>query len=389
MKNGGTRATAPGLGNALARALAIAALFFAAGVWAAAPPAKPADGLTDADKVCLGCHGSEGLKKELASGESLSLHVDAAAFGSSVHRPIGCAGCHTGVKLPEHPANPRKIASAREYTAEQTESCRACHDRVFKAYEASFHAQRAREGNTAAPGCGSCHAPHAVVPPSIQEGTNNICLTCHAGVGEKHQKWLPNASRHLDAVSCSGCHAPVALKKVDLRLYDAAGQKRIADLDGLLDLGKRARAADTDGNGLDPMELRALLADVNRVVPGATLVGHIEVKNGIEAHELPAKSSAINNCARCHSEGATPFQAVSVSAIGPDSRMVRYDAQNSVLTSALTVGSLRGFYAIGGTRIKALDILLALALVGGISVPLLHILVRRLLAKGRTKDDGK
>jgi hypothetical protein len=68
---------------------------------------------------------------------------------------------------------------------------------------------------------------------------------------------------------------------------------------------------------------------------------------------------------------------VTVSAIGPESRIVRYDAHSDVLTSALTVDVLRGFYAIGGTRIKLLDVLLALGLVAGISVPLLHILIRR------------
>lgn len=370
----------------LSRVAVVAVLLFSA-AWAAGAAPNPAEALSDADKVCVGCHGSEGLKKELASGESLSLHVDAGAFATSVHRPVGCTGCHSQVKLPEHPGNVRKIASAREYTAEQTESCRACHDRVFKAYDASVHAQRARDGNRAAPSCGSCHTPHAVVPASIQEGTNNTCLTCHAGVSEKHQKWLPNAAHHLEAVSCSACHAPVALKKVDLRLYDAQAQKRIADRDGRLQFEKRARAADADGNGLDPMELRALLADINRDIPAATLVGHIEVRNAIEAHELPAKASAAHNCARCHDAGAAPFQIVTVSAIGPDSRVVRYDAHSSVLTSALTVDALRGFYAIGGTRIKLLDILLALGLIGGISVPVLHILIRGFM-KRRAKNNG-
>ena len=343
----------------------------------AAPADKAVDALSDNDKLCLGCHGGEGLKKELASGESLALHLDPAAFARSVHKPIGCTGCHTQVKLPEHPGKTRKIASAREYTLEQNESCRACHDRVFKAYELSVHAQRVKEGNPVAPTCGACHSPHAVVPSAVQEGSNNTCLTCHAGVTDQHRKWLPNAARHLEAVSCSACHAPGALKKVDLRLFDAATDKRVADNDGRLQLEKRARAADADGNGLDAAELRTLLADLNRELPKAMLVGHIEVRNGIEAHELPAKTGASQCCVRCHSDAAAPFQQVTVSAIGPDFRIVRYDAHSDVLTSALTVDVLRGFYAIGGTRIKALDVLLAVAFLAGISVPLLHIFIRR------------
>jgi hypothetical protein len=372
---------------AFARTAAVVALFCgtAAG-WGVSAAEKPMESLSDGDKACLGCHGTEGLKKELASGESLPLHVDGTAFASSVHRPIGCAGCHTQINMAEHPGKTRKIASAREYTLEQNESCRNCHDRVYKAYEQSLHAQRVREGNPAAPVCGTCHAPHAVLPPSIQEGSNSTCLTCHAGVAEVHRKWLPNAARHLEAVSCSACHAPSALRKVDLRLFDGAAGKRVVDSDGSLQFEKRARAADADGNGLDPAELRTLVADVSRQIPEARFVGHLEVRNGIEAHELPAKTTASQNCARCHSDAAAPFQSVTVSVVGPESRIVRYDAHSDVLTSALTVDVLRGFYAIGGTRIKAFDILLALAFFAGISVPLLHILIRRWTRRDANRD---
>jgi len=377
------------LRSALALAAAAAAAAMLSGAtWAAAPAGQSAEALSDADKTCLGCHGAEGLKKDLASGESLALHVDGAAFAGSVHRPIGCTGCHTQINLAEHPAKTRKIASARAYALEQSENCRACHDRVFKAHELSVHAQRVREGNPVAPTCATCHSPHAVRPPSVEESSNSTCLTCHAGVADVHAKWLPNAARHLEAVSCSGCHAPAALKKVDLRLFDASADKRVADSTGKLQFDKLARAADTDGNGLDPMELRTLIAQVSRQIPKATFVGHLEVRNGVDAHELLAKTNASQNCSRCHSDAAAPFQVVTVSAIGPDAKLVRYDAHSSVLTSAVTVDVLRGFYAIGGTRIKIFDVLLALGLIAGISVPVLHILIRR-LTRRQAKHPGE
>jgi nitrate/TMAO reductase-like tetraheme cytochrome c subunit len=365
---------------------ALAAVTLSASAYAAAPEPKPLE-LSAADKTCLGCHGGEGLKKELTRGESLDLHVDAAGFANSVHRPIGCTGCHTQINVAEHPAKTRKIASARAFTLEQSENCRACHDGVFKSYELSVHAQRAKEGNAIAPTCATCHSPHAVLPPAIQESSNSTCLTCHAGVADVHAKWLPNAARHLDVVSCSACHAPAARRKVDLRLVDATG-KRVADTSGTLQFEKLARAADADGNGLDPMELRTLLAEVSRRIPKATFEGHLEVRNGIEAHELPAKANASQNCSRCHSDAAAPFQMVTVSVIGPNSRMERYDAHPNVLTSAATVDVLRGFYAIGGTRIRIFDVLLALGLIAGISVPALHILIRR-LTRRNNKHPGE
>ena len=79
---------------------------------------------------------------------------------------------------------------------------------------------------------------------------------------------------------------------------------------------------------------------------------------------------------------------VTVSAIGPNSQIERYDAHPNVLTSAETVDVLRGFYAIGGTRIKIFDVLLALGLLAGISVPALHILIRR-LTRRNNKHPGE
>ena len=79
------------------------------------------------------------------------------------------------------------------------------------------------------------------------------------------------------------------------------------------------------------------------------------------------------------------FQSVSVSVAGPDGRPVRYAADRQVLRSAMTIGSLGGFYVIGGTRIGLLDGLLGLAVLAGLAVPAAHLvlgaLVRRRLAR--------
>ena len=48
--------------------------------------------------------------------------------------------------------------------------------------------------------------------------------------------------------------------------------------------------------------------------------------------------------------------------------------------------SLSGFYAIGGTRIGMLDALLALVLLAGVSTPVAHLVLRRLL---RRKQAGE
>jgi hypothetical protein len=48
---------------------------------------------------------------------------------------------------------------------------------------------------------------------------------------------------------------------------------------------------------------------------------------------------------------------------------------------------VRGFYAIGGTRVGALDVLLLVVLAGGIAAPFVHFLLRGLLR--RRTSNGK
>ena len=112
-----------------------------------------------------------------------------------------------------------------------------------------------------------------------------------------------------------------------------------------------------------------------------------ELRSGIEAHELPGKAAAIRDCVKCHDENAAPFQSVVISILDADGRPVRYDAHKEILSSAVTWDALRGFYAIGGTRFKLLDYVLAIGLVGGIAVPVVHLALRRFLGR-QPKDDG-
>ena len=114
--------------------------------------------------------------------------------------------------------------------------------------------------------------------------------------------------------------------------------------------------------------------------PGAAgktvLKGRLELSGGVEDHEITFATKAISDCATCHREGSAAFQSVTVSVAGPAGIPVRYDANKDVLSSAFSVPSVGGFYAIGGSRITLLDVLLVLALLGGIGGPLGHLTVR-------------
>ncbi|MGB5132466.1 MAG: hypothetical protein WBO00_07620 [Steroidobacteraceae bacterium] len=179
---------------------------------------------------------------------------------------------------------------------------------------------------------------------------------------------------------------------IDLRLYDGAAKTWVTEKEGSPKFEQMARAADADGNGLDATELRNLLTEINRgAATPMTLRGRVELRTAVEAHRLADKTQAIRACDNCHRYGSEPFQNVTVSVTGPDGRPVRYAAQKEVLSSALAVQSLPEFYAIGGTRSRVLDALFALALLGGVGVPIGHMAVKWLFRRyraGRVRSKG-
>jgi hypothetical protein len=409
--------------GAMTSALVVAAVIAFGALIAPIQSAHAAEG----DAACLGCHGAPGLEKKLKDNGTLSLHVPGEDFAKSVHNAVGCAACHAD-KAQNHPGAEVEIASARAYSIASIEACRGCHADKFKQFEGSIHAILARDGNPAAPVCTDCHSPHAVVKgaaastesmpcknchttifeayagsmhgqarrkaeptfaplcsgchtahaitaASAGDGLKSACLGCHGDVLEAHRVWLPNAGLHFEVISCPACHAPTAQRRVDLRLVDSATQTRVAEQKGIPLFEGRARAADGDGKGLDAIALWNLLKTFNREgMPGkTTLQGRLEVRTGAEAHMLADKSKAISDCKVCHRAGSDAFQSVTVSVVGPDGRPIRYGANKEVLSSVVSIDSVSGFYAIGGTRIQILDILLILAVLGGLAVPVGHM----------------
>ena len=400
--------------------------------------------LSRPDLQCLGCHSAKGLETKLANGETLSLHVQGSAFAESVHNMLGCAVCHPNTTLENHPPLKTKIASIRENSLALTQVCRPCHAAIFKQYEGSIHAAILREGNPIAPVCTDCHSPHAVMPkaaydattgapcskchdpifnayagsvhgqarkqgrmeapvcsschsahgvtvPSTSDQPKHACLNCHQDVLRAHKDWLPNAVHHLEVVSCPACHAPTAPRRVDLRLYDSTAGKRLSEKQGVPRFETRARSADLKGVGLDALALQSLLKEFSRDDTDSKLIlrGRLEVRAGAEAHQLADKSKAVHECATCHRAGAEAFQSVTVSIVDPDGRPVRHGAQQEVLNSVVSVESVRGFYAIGGTRIKLLDMLVALALLIGVGVPVVHLTLTWIFRRYAKKIGGR
>jgi len=388
----------------------------------ATPPARAADG----DQACLACHGAPGLTKDLPDGEKLVLQVDGATFAKSVHTGVGCAGCHSDIDPGSHPPSRKDIRNGRDYAIASAEVCRGCHEDKFKEWEGSVHGALARTGNvwgplctgchnqhavmkgaaatlegmpcqrchqeitkaylgsvhaqarqkpetSYAPLCSGCHSAHAIKPVVSDAGPRSACVGCHADVAEKHQAWLPNTGLHLDVVTCPACHVPGAQRQVDLMIYDNQSKAQVAGQQGVPVFEPRPGAAPAD-QSLDALALWRMVTALNpKDNPGSvTLRGRLEVRTGPQAHQLADKGKAVSNCSTCHREGSDVFQNVTISIAGADGRRIRQEASPGVLTSVISTASVGGFYAIGGTRIGLLDILIALAFLGGMGFVVAH-----------------
>jgi hypothetical protein len=289
--------------------------------------------------------------------------------------------------------------------------CAKCHVDIFKASAKDVHGQargaagkdkRKDEGKDkgteaenakGAPVCSGCHKAHGVKAASLGTGVKDTCLSCHKEALKEHQDWLPKAELHFESISCPVCHAPDAQRRVNLRLYDGVGAEKhqMSEKSGVPKFEKRTQAADTKNAGLDERALWSLLKEFNQDGgEGKTVLrGRLEVKDGVEAHQLAEKSRAIKDCKFCHKAGAEPFQSVTLTIAGPDGRPLRHGVQKDALNSLLSVESIRGFYVIGTTRIKLLDTLLIMVVLGSIGGPLMHMIVKRLFRRHREKREAE
>lgn len=400
--------------------------------------------LSEDTQACLDCHDKEIKKKTLGSGELLSLHVSAKAFTESMHKETDCEDCHSDIDGKTHGKVAVDIKSLRDYALGMQDSCLTCHKKKVSEYDDSVHAAMIKEGNQKAPLCSDCHQPHTVLSSKIAEPiaatpcakchedifkayaqdvhgiaraakgasaplcadchqTHNVkaasmgtglmdsCISCHKDSVKQHQDWLPNTERHFSAISCPACHAPDAKRRVNLRLYDSTTKLQISEKSGVPQFDKRTEAADVNNEGLNERALWSLLKEFNQDGDDSKTVlqGRLEVSSGVEAHQISEKSKAIKECDTCHKKGAEPFQSVTLTIAGPDGRPLRHGVQKDVLNSIMSVDSVRGFYVIGSTRIKWLDILLVLVVLGAMSVPIVHMSVKRLFKNMREKLEAE
>jgi predicted CXXCH cytochrome family protein len=392
--------------------------------------------LSDESKACLKCHDKPALHKTMGDGKKLSLSISGQDFLTSMHKKQDCTDCHSQLDEETHGKRGHEtpLKNRRELSQSMQESCRDCHKKTQKTYDDSLHAMLVKGGSDKAPLCADCHnshtqasvkllspieqtpcaschekvftayksdvhglervkkgkeAPicadchksHGVQAATLGDGVKDACLSCHKQAKEQHKDWLPNAGLHFESISCVACHAPDAQRRINLRLFDAATDQQLREIASMPKFLRRTQDSDEDKLGLNEREMFEVLQEFRQergAFARVMLRGRLEVTDGIHAHQLADKDKALKDCNTCHSDGASPFQTVVLSIAGADGRPLTHAVQKEALNSLNTLQSVRGFYAIGATRIKLLDWLLLGAVLASIGGCLTHFTILRI-----------
>ncbi|MFO1402122.1 MAG: cytochrome c3 family protein [Steroidobacteraceae bacterium] len=384
--------------------------------------AAPAS-LSEDSQACQDCHDKRDIAMRTGDGKTLSLYVPTTGFLASRHNTNDCTDCHEDIEDGAHAKEKPPVASQRAFAASMIAGCISCHKKNVTLYQDGVHAAMVKEGSDKAPLCTDCHAVHTLLSvkfvkpvaetpclkcheeigkayvgdvhgskrvaggnkaplcadchqahanqaPSFDSHLRDNCLGCHKDAFEKHKVWLPNAGRHFEAISCPVCHAPTSERRVSLRLFEAqkGGRSQLVERAGVPRFETRIKAAGDSDVGLDERALLSLLEAYGKDEGRGDVVlqGRLEVRAGAMAHRLTDKSKALRDCDTCHRQGAQAFQSVVLTIVGPDGRPLRHSVDKQVLSSLTALESVRGFYAIGATRIKLLDWLLLLVVVGSV-----------------------
>lgn len=386
-------------------------------------------------QYCLTCHKHD--INILNNGEILSLSVDEAEIRKSVHSSHRCFNCHTGFSKESHPI--KTFSSKRELSiAISSEACKKCHPEknmkfqdsihskvlkkgnlnapictdchgahsvgskamletmsgmpcikchkiIFEDYKKSAHFNAKVKGVKSAPMCSSCHYAHEIKPTLISQSVRTVCMGCHKKAIDTHEKWLPNADIHFEAVSCTVCHVPEGGRKVYLHLTDSATgkiipQSRIREL-----LGKRyEELKGSQEKHIDDRQIWDIYQELKSKGIDVTMTGTLGLQHNGQSHSLVTKSKALKDCDSCHNANSESFKTVAMAVITHEGKEELYNVNPDVLKSAISALPLSHFYALGSTRLVILDFLGIFMVVAGASLPAIHIITRILTRRLRT-----
>ena len=171
-----------------------------AGIAIAFGAAAPA--VAQENETCLECHSDRDLTGE-RGGTEISVFVDGAAFGRSVHGDLQCIACHVDLEGSDFPHKERV----------RPVYCGTCHEDIAEELMRGPHGSWSVPSEHPSASCISCHGQHDVLPPSDPaaptSGTRSLelCGQCHENeAGEVAGSVHAGKVGHRPNATCSDCH---------------------------------------------------------------------------------------------------------------------------------------------------------------------------------------
>jgi len=322
------------------------------------------------NEKCMSCHARSDIKSSAAK----KVYIDPTKFAATTHAIVGCTACHDRVTA-GHPQDGNISSRA---------VCGDCHGPVFAEYSKSLHGKKA--------GCNDCHNPHEVRLPLFMssEEINGKCAKCHdtRKIVQSHAKWLPQADLHIDSLLCITCHTGskdyVITMTIESRTPGAGKEFKTASYDELAALTKETDIRKLiDQNGDSIISLKEL-RDFNH---------HLRGKNmrlwGMMTPEVVTHSYQILDnrwdCSFCHASGPKAMQKSFIAFPEKNGGFTRLPVDKGAILDILY--GTPDFYMLGTTRSTTLNVIGALIIVAGMSMPFGHGLFRFLTRKNRKEHD--
>jgi hypothetical protein len=219
------------------------------------------------------------------------------------------------------------------------------------------------------------------------ERENKFCLKCHNP--DNFHDWLPQKETHFAFVECAVCHAPESPRYISLRFFDLVSEQFLGakDLLAALDtdydtfMGK----LDKDEDGIISLpELEDMVFLLRQRDIRGTFHGELVMEMLPSVHHIN-RGGANRECDQCHNPQSPFFEEVYITLNKADGTGQRHKVERRVLESYY----VNHFYAIGGTRVRNLDKIGLVLIVGGLSVVMGHLLVRIATIPARRKRKEK
>ncbi len=265
-----------------------------------------------------------------ASGEIVSLHIEAEALAGSVHgrhlseehqrTPLLCTDCHRQQARYGFPHQPVTPPDRRRFTIEMSNLCQTCHQDIYDRQQDSTHAQAMAEGDINAATCADCHGSHVIRKPNVpRERISLTCAGCHAKINKAYAASVHGAAlfgeQNGDVPVCIDCHGVHDIEDPTTSLFRVRSPRLCADchadeaLMSQYDISTdvfNTYVADFHGTTVELFEKQSPDHETNKAVCYDCHGVH-DILPASDEHSYIIKQNLLETCRQCHPDATANF----------------------------------------------------------------------------------